>query len=687
MSDIHIATEKLAAPKAPKKPKELTIHGHTRIDPYFWLNERENPEVIKYLDQENAFTQQYFDELGDQENELFEELKGRVKPDDESVPYFSNGYFYYHRFEDGKEYAIYCRKKGDLKAAEEVLIDENKLAEGKSFCQVGSMVVSPDNKLLAFAIDTVGRRQFEVRVKNLGTGNVIGDSIKNVGTSLAWAANNQQLFYAAKDDSLRQYKIFRHSIGSPQIEDVEIFHEEDEAFHTYVYLSKSREYVMIGSSSTVSSEYQMIPSNNPEIEAKMVQDRERDLLYYPQHLGDELIIRTNHNALNFKLVRTALQATEKENWREILAHREDVLLEDVELFKNYMVIKERTNGLTHIRVFDLKNDLDYYVNFDEPSYVAYISVNREFNTKELRFGYTSMTTPISTYSHDMESRESTLLKRKEILGGYDQDKFQTERFWTTANDGTKVPVTVAYKKGLLKDGSNRCFITGYGSYGHSTDPIFSTARVSLLERGFVVALAHVRGGEDLGRQWYEDGKMLNKRNTFTDFIACSEELINQGYTSSEQLFAWGGSAGGLLMGAIMNLRPDLYKGIVAAVPFVDVVTTMLDESIPLTTGEYDEWGNPNDKEYYEYILSYSPYDNIEQKSYPALLITTGLHDSQVQYWEPAKWISKLRDLNQGSQPLLMYTNMDAGHGGSSGRFEAFRETAKSFAFILSLVEN
>jgi len=674
----------LKTPVANKVPKELTAHGDTRLDNYYWLNNRENPEVIAYLEAENAYTKEMTSHLETLQNDLFEEIKGRIKQQDQSVPYKYNGYFYITRFEEGKEYPIYSRKKENLDAPEEIMLNVNELAKDFSFYNVGSTSISPNNKILAYTEDTLSRRIYTIRFKNLETGAILEDVIPNCGGNAVWANDNQTVFYATKEQAtLRQFKVFRHKLGTPISEDVEIFHEKDNTFNCYIYKTKSEKYLVIGSSQTLSQEYQVLEADKPLGKFTMIQSRERNLEYSIDHFGDKFYIRTNLNAKNFRLMSTPETATTKDNWTEVIAHREDVLFEGFDIFKEYMVLSERKNGITQLRVRPWQGE-EHYIPFDEEAYVAGTSINPEFDAEVLRFVYTSLTIPFSTYDYNMRTKERTLLKREEVVGGYNPEEYQSERVYVAARDGMKIPMSIVYKKGFKKDGTQPLLLYGYGSYGASMDPYFTSSRLSLLDRGFAFAIAHIRGGEELGRAWYENGKLLNKKNTFTDFIDCAEFLVSSSYTNPEKLFAMGGSAGGLLMGAVVNMRPDLWKGIIAAVPFVDVVTTMQDETIPLTTFEYDEWGNPSDKAYYDYMKSYSPYDNIEAKEYPAMLVTTGLHDSQVQYWEPAKWVAKLREMKTDQEPLLLHTNMDAGHGGQSGRFRRYKETALEFAFLLDL---
>lgn len=672
-------------PVAERIEKKLTIHGHTRIDPYYWLNQRDNPKTIDYLNAENSYTKAMMKDTEEFQELLYKEIVGRIKQTDNSVPYKTNGYFYYTRYEEGKEYPIYCRKKGTLEAAEEVILDVNKMAEGHSYYHVADFSVSPDNKLLVFGVDTVSRRKYTLYFKNLETGEIFEDQVPNTTGGAEWADDNKTVFYSVRDDALRPYKVFRHRLGEAFASDKEIYYEADDTFRVGVFKTKSRKYLMIVSMSTLSSEYRYLEANDPAGEFKIVQPRQRDLEYHVAHFGDEFFIRTNWKAKNFRLMKTPVNKTGIAHWQEVIPHRDDTLLEGIEIFEDFLVVDERHNGLTELRIIEWKTGKEHNIDFGEQTYTAGISTNPEFESQWLRFSYSSLTTPYSTFDYNMKSKEKKLLKRQEVVGDFDPARYQAERLYAEAKDGTKVPISLVYKKGIQRDGNNPLLLYGYGSYGYSMEPYFSSVRLSLLDRGFVFAIAHIRGGQEMGRQWYEDGKLLKKMNTFTDFIACGEYLIKQKFTNKDKLFAMGGSAGGLLMGAVVNLRPDLFEGVLASVPFVDVVTTMLDDSIPLTTGEYDEWGNPNEKEYYDYMLSYSPYDNVEKKDYPAMLITTGLHDSQVQYWEPAKWVAKLRILKTDDNVLLLHTNMEAGHSGASGRFRRYREVALEYAFMLDLM--
>jgi oligopeptidase B len=669
-------------PIAEKQPKEFTNHGQQRIDNYYWLRERENPKVKEYVEAENAYTKSKMQHTESFQEKLYDEMKGRIKQTDESVPYKSNGYYYYTRYEEGSEYPIHCRKKDNMEAEEQIMLNVNEMAKGHSYYQVGSWAVSPDNTILAFSVDKVSRRKYDIYFKNLSTGEVYTDVIKTTSGGAVWANDNKTVFYNVKDDeTLREYKIMKHQLGTAVADDPVIYEENDDTFNTFVYKTKSKKYIILGVYSTLSSEMQYLDADQPDGTFKVFQPREKDHEYSVSHYGDKFYIRTNSEAKNFRLMECPVNATEKSNWTEVIAHREDVLLEGVEIFNEYMVIDERIKGLTNLRIKRWDDGSEHYLDFGEETYSAYVSTNMDFDTDIVRYGYSSLTTPNSTYDYNMTDRNKTLLKQQEVIGGYDPSDYQAERLYATAKDGVKVPISLVYKKGLEKNGSNPLLLYAYGSYGASMDPYFSSSRLTILDRGFVFAIAHIRGGEDMGRQWYEDGKLLKKKNTFTDFIACGEHLTNEKFTDAEHMFAMGGSAGGLLMGAIANINPGIWKGIVAQVPFVDVINTMLDESIPLTTGEYDEWGNPNVKEYYDYMLSYSPYDNVESKAYPSMLVTTGWHDSQVQYWEPAKWVAKLRDMKTDDNTLLLFTNMDAGHGGASGRFEYLKEIALEYAFM------
>jgi len=677
----------MEAPVAKKIPRELTIHGHTRIDHYYWLNDRENPEVIAYLEAENAYREHIMKGTEDLQKSLYEEMVGRIKQTDMSVPYLDNGFYYYVRYEEGREYPVYCRRKGSMDADEEVMLNVNEMAEGYDYYQVNGVNVSEDNRYVAYGVDTLSRRKYIIHIKDLVTGEILPDRIFITTGGSVWANDNATLFYTKKEDmTLRSYAIYKHRLGTDSSLDEPVYEENDETFRTHVFKTKSKEYIVIGNSSTLTDEYMFIEADEPGQSPVMFQPRIRGMEYSVAHHGDYFYILTNLDAKNFRLMKTPVGKTAIENWKEMIAHREDVLLQGIELFNDFLVVEERKEGLNRLRVIRWKDGSEHYIDMGETVYSAGTSVNPGFDTHLLRYSYSSLTTPNSVYDYDMNTREKTLLKRQEVLGDFDPDDYVSGRVYATAGDGRKIPISYVHRKDIQMDGSNPALLYGYGSYGATMDPTFNSARLSLLDRGFIYAIAHVRGSQVYGRSWYEEGKLLNKMNTFTDFNDCAEYLIEQNFTSPGKLFAMGGSAGGLLIGAVINLRPELYKGVIAAVPFVDVVTTMLDEDIPLTTSEYDEWGNPNEEEYYHYMLGYSPYDNVEAKDYPNMMVTTGLHDSQVQYWEPAKWVAKLREMKRDDNLLLMYCNMDTGHGGASGRFERYRETAMEYAFLLMLAE-
>lgn len=689
-------------PQADKIPHELVANGHVRNDEYYWMRlseeqrnaptpDAQTQKVVAHLNAENAYTETILAPVKQLREDLFNEMKGRIKETDLSVPYRENGYWYGSRFEAGKEYSVHTRRPSNGAPNEPIppaegegwsdLLDENKMAEGHDYFDLGDYEVSPDNTLCAYGVDTVSRRQYVLKFRDLSTGKDLPDVITNTDGSGAWA-DNTTFFYSRKDKTLRTYKIFRHKLGTEEKSDVEVYHEKDGAFSCDVYRSRSDKYVVIVTGSTLSSEEWLLPTTDPLGRFIVFQPREAEHEYSTQHVPGKFYILTNWNAKNFRLMECPEGKTGKENWKEVIAHRDDVLLEDVDLFKDHMVISERELGLVHLRVRKLSTGAEHQIAFNDPAYVAYSGTNPEWDSSVLRYGYTSLTTPGSVFQHDMNANTDVLLKQQEVVGGYDPGNYKSERVWATAKDGTRVPISLVYKAGTRIDGSAPVLLYGYGSYGSSMDPTFSSARLSLLDRGFVFALAHIRGGEELGRAWYDNGKMEHKVNTFTDFIACAEYLLANKYSDPKRLSCMGGSAGGLLIGAVVNMRPDLWNAAVAQVPFVDVVTTMLDSTIPLTTGEYDEWGDPNEKEAYDRMLSYSPYDNIKDAAYPAMLVTTGLHDSQVQYWEPAKWVARLRDHHKADAPILLHTNMDAGHGGASGRYERLKEVALEYAFLL-----
>lgn len=672
-------------PVAKKIPHEIVTHGHKRVDPYYWMNQRENPEVVAYLEAENAYLKAVMKDTEPLQEKLYNEIRSRIKESDESVPYPENGYVYYFRTVPGEEYSLFCRRMIGS-SDEEVMLDINAMAKGFAYYGVGGGAVSPDNKILAYSVDTVSRRNYTIYFKDLTSGDLLPDEIPMTTGSVVWGNDNKTIFYVVRNETtLRSEKIMRHILGTPVSEDNLVYFEEDETFSVNISKTKSGRFLVIESGSTLTTEFRILDANTPAGDFRVFQPRERGLEYEVDHAGEYFYIRTNLDAQNFRLMKAPLDRTFKENWVEVIPHREDVYLSGISLFKDFMAVQERENGLNQLRIVPWKGD-GHTITFEEEVYTVNIGVNREFNSTTLRFQYSSLTTPVSTYDYDMNSRERVLLKQEEVLGGFNPEDYETRRDYALASDGTRIPLSIVYKKGFVNDGSRPALLYGYGSYGYTQDPNFRIRILPLLDRGFVYVIAHIRGEQFYGRGWYEDGKLLNKMNTFTDFNAAAEHLIKEKYTSADKLFAKGGSAGGLLMGAVANLRPDLYKGVIANVPFVDVVTTMLDESIPLTTSEFDEWGNPKDEEYYHYMLSYSPYDNVEAKDYPAMLVTTGFHDSQVQYWEPAKWVAKLRDIKTDSNPLLLQINMDFGHGGASGRFQGIKDTALEYAFIFSLIE-
>lgn len=683
-------------PSVDKLPENLQAHGDTRVDNYYWMKlsdeqknaktpEEQTQKVLDYLNAENAYREKMMAHTDSFQLRLFEEIKGRIKQTDMSVPYKENGYFYITRYEEGKEYPIHSRKKETLEAPEEIMLNVNDLAEGHEYYAVGGRTVSLDNKILAYGEDAVSRRQYTVRFKNLTTGEMLSDVIPNTTGGVTWGNDNKTVFYTKKDEALRSFQIYRHTLGTPLASDKLIFHEKDESFSTFIYKTKSKKYLVIGSAATLSQEYQILEADNPTGTFRMFQPRERNLEHDISHYGDKWYIRTNKDAAeNFKIMTTPETATTKENWTDLEAYDKDIFTEGVEIFKDFMVISVRKDGITQLRIRPWSGEGEHYIKFDETSYTVGTSVNPDFETDELRLDYTSLTTPSTTYDYNVKTKSFSMLKQQEVVGDFNPKDYVSERQMVKAADGTMIPLSIVYKKGFKKDGTRPFLLYAYGSYGYSMDPYFSSVRLSLLDRGFGFAIAHIRGGQEMGRHWYENGKFLKKKNTFTDFINCGEYLVAEGYAAKDKLFANGGSAGGLLMGAVMNMKPELWRGVIAAVPFVDVVTTMLDESIPLTTGEFDEWGNPKDSIYYNYMKSYSPYDNVEAKAYPATLVTTGYWDSQVQYWEPAKWVAKLRELKTDKNPLLMYCNMDTGHGGASGRFKRYKEVAMEYAFLLDL---
>ena len=682
------AAEAQEAPRPERRPVELTTHGVTRVDEYYWLRDREDPAVLAHLEAENAWTEVRMAGTEELQARLYDEIVGRIPPEDDSAPVPFAGWWYQSRYEAGNEYPIHVRMHDSPDGAPQVLLDGNQRAEGHSYyaARVSPLGVSPDGRTLAVAEDTLGRRFYTIRFRDLQSGDWLSDEIHSVTPAMAWANDSRTLFYTKQDpETLRWYQVYRHRLGTDPSEDVLVFEEADETFTSWISRTKSGQFLLIGSSHTLATEYRYLDADTPDGEFLVILPRQRDHEYSVEHDGDNWLFKTNLDAKNFRLVRAPISDPRPELWEELVPARDDVLLEDFELFSDIIAVQERRDGLVHLRVLDLSGRPDHEIEFDESAYVAWLSTNLELDSPFVRFGYSSMTTPSSVYDYERDTRKRNLRKRDRVIGEFEPSDYVTERLYATARDGERVPISLVYRRDTGGDLSTRpLLLYGYGSYGASMDPFFSTSRLSLLDRGFVYAIAHVRGGEELGRRWYEDGKLLHKKNTFNDFIDSAEYLVESGRADPDRLFAMGGSAGGLLMGAIVNDRPDLWRGVIAAVPFVDVVTTMLDPTIPLTTSEYDEWGDPNDRVYFDYMLSYSPYDNVLDADYPALLVTTGLHDSQVQYWEPAKWVARLRDRNTGSEQVLLHVNMDAGHGGQSGRFRRFKETAMEYAFLVAL---
>ncbi len=685
----------VSPPDAEKQAEELTNLGDTRVDEYYWMKLSEeqrnsvNPDeqtvkVLDYLNAENEYREKVMGEELAMEDVLFDEMVGRIQQDDSSVPFFENGYWYYTRFEEGDDYAIYCRKKGSLDAAEEIMLNANEMGKSHEFFSVGNMAVSPDNHWLAFSVDTVGRRKYAGMFRNLETGEILNEKLP-LFSSGDWAEDSKTFIYTRIDnETLRSFEVYMHEVGTDAAQDLKKYTETDETYSIYLNKSKSGKYFFLNAGNTASADVKYLSTAVPRGEFVEFYPRTRGVEYSLDHYGSDFYVLTNEDAVNFQLFKTPVDQTEPRNWTTVIGHRPDVFLQNIELFKNYLVVSERKEGLVQLRVMNLQEGTEHYIEFDEEAYVAYVDINPEFNSQTLRFLYTSMTTPWTTYDYNMKTGERKIMKQEKVLGDFDPENYETHRIWATARDGVRVPISIVYRKGMVRDGKNPLLLYGYGSYGASMEPWFDSQKLSLLDRGWIWATAHIRGGSELGRQWYEDGRMYKKKNTFTDFIDCGEFLVSENYTSPEHLYAMGGSAGGLLMGAITNMRPDLWNGVVAQVPFVDVITTMLDESIPLTTFEYDEWGNPNLLEQYEYIKTYSPYDNVTDAEYPNMLVTTGLHDSQVQYWEPAKWVAKLRDHNKGDGKIFLYTDMEAGHGGASGRLNSLRDDARVFAFLLSI---
>ncbi|MFH0843009.1 MAG: S9 family peptidase [Bacteroidota bacterium] len=683
--------------KPPVAEKNPFVVFDNRTDNYYWMRlsdeqknaatpDEQTAKVLDYLNKENEYLKAELSHTEELQKILFDEITGRIKKDDESVPYFDNGYYYYNRFLEGKEYPVYFRKKGALDAPEELLLDVNKIAEGQKYCSVAGLTVSRDNKILSYGVDLVSRRRYTVYFLDLAAGQLLPDKIENTTGGTTWSADDKTVFYTTKDpQTLRSDRVMKHKLGTNAADDKEVFYEADETFSVYLSETKSRKYILISSSHTLASEVRYIDAAKPDSEFKVFEPRKMDHEYSIDHLGNTFYIYTNaDSAKNFKLMKTVEGLTSFDNWTEVIPHRNDVLLQGFELFDDFMVTNERINGLNNLRIINTGDQSEHYLDFGEEAYTAGININTEPDTEVLRYSYSSLTTPNSVFDYNMVTKEKKLLKQDEVLGGFDKNNYESKRIWATAGDGTKVPISIVYRKGFTRDGKSPLLLYGYGSYGSSMSASFNSAIISLLDRGFAYAIAHIRGGSEMGRYWYEDGKLFKKINTFTDFNDCAQFLVNEIYTSPDRLFAQGGSAGGLLMGAIVNMRSDLYKGIIAAVPFVDVVTTMLDETIPLTASEWDEWGDPRKKEYYDYMLSYSPYDQVIAMDYPNMMVTTGFWDSQVQYWEPAKWVAKLRDMKTDDNRLVLYCNMDVGHGGASGRFERYKVIAMQYAFIIDL---
>lgn len=685
------------APIAKKEAKELTAHGHTRVDNYFWMrlsddqknadsSDAQTTEVLNYLKAENVYSDEMLAHTKDLQEELYDEIVGRIKQTDQSVPTKVDGYWYYTRYEEGEDYAFYCRKAETMEADEEIMLNGPEMGNKHNYFSIAGRSVSTNNNLLAYGVDTISRRRYNIFFKDLSTGEMLPDVIENTTGGATWANDNKTVFYTRRDqETLRSYRIYKHVLGTDPAEDELVFEETDETFSCFVYKTKSKKFIMIGSSHTLSQEYRFLDADTPDGEWKVIQSRERGLEYGVSHYGDHFYIKTNLDAKNFRLMKTPTNASSKENWEEVIGNRDDVLFEGIEIFKDYLVVEERKDGLNQIRIIRWDDNSEHYMEFNDPAYSAGVGYNPEFDSKIMRFGYSSMTTPYTTSEYNLETKKTTVLKQQEVVSDtFTPDDYTSERIMVPARDGKLIPMSLVYKKGTPKDETAPLLLYAYGSYGNTIDAGFSSVRLSLLDRGFIYAIAHIRGSETLGREWYEDGKLLNKKNSFTDFIDCGQYLVDNDYTASSHLYAMGGSAGGLLMGGIMNMAPDLWDGVVAAVPFVDVVSTMQDETIPLTTFEWDEWGNPADKEYYEYMLSYSPYDQVESKNYPNTLVTTGYWDSQVQYWEPAKWVAKLRDMKTDDNALIMTCDMEAGHGGASGRLKRHKENALIYAFLLDL---
>jgi oligopeptidase B len=674
-------------PQVAKKPKPMEIHKDVRVDDYYWLNEKENPEVIQYLNDENTYFNDLTKGTAELQEELFQEMKSRLKEDDASVPVKKNGYFYYSRYEEGGQYPIHCRKKGSLENEEEIVFNVNEMAKDFSYYSLSSYQFSPNNRFVAYSVDTVSRRKYTIHIKDIETGELFSEKIENTSGPVVWANDNKTFFYTHKDpDDLRESKIRKHTLDSSAKEDIEIYYEADDIFNCYVSKSKSGKYIFINSYSTLTTENQYLNADTPHEDFTIFQKRTKGLEYHVKHsLGQFVILTNKDKASNYKIMTCSDDSTSKENWQTFIDHNKDTFIDDFIGTKNFIAIEERSNGLKKIRIVDLNKSTDFYINFDEETYDVSLSGNASFETETIRYNYNSFTTPNSVIDFDIKTKAKTIKKEQEVLGGkFKKENYLSKRVWATARDGKKVPISMVYHKDTVISKDTPFLLYAYGSYGITIPDYFSSVRLSLLDRGFVYATTHIRGSQYLGKEWYEDGKFFKKMNTFTDFIDSAKYLIENKYTSPEHLYAQGGSAGGLLMGAIVNLDSKLFNGVHAAVPFVDVMTTMLDDTLPLTTGEYEEWGNPNEKEAYEYMLSYSPYDNVTKKDYPNMLVTTGLHDSQVQYFEPAKWVAKLRDFKTDNNLLLLQTDMEVGHGGASGRFDGLKDKARDYSFFIGL---
>ncbi len=675
----------ITPPVAKIIPKADTLFGDVRIDNYFWLRERANPEVMEYLEAENRYTEAMMKSTEKLQEQLYQELRSRIKEIDLSVPDKMDDYYYYTRMEEGKQYPVYCRKKVSLDAGEEILLDQNALAVGHDYLEIGVNKISPDHRLFAFSVDTNGSEAYTLYVKDLNSGKLLEDEIPNTYYSVEWANDNQTVFYTVLDEAKRPYKVYRHTLGSEPKKDVLVYLEPDQAYEVYLEKTRSKEYLLIKLESETTSEVRYLKADNPTEEFKVIQPRQHQMEYSVDHHADEFFIVTNDNAKNFKLMKAPVQNPSQANWKEIIAPRDSVKIDGIDAFKNYLVVYERERGLKRIRIMNLTNSEDYYIDFPESVHTFEQGKNPDFNTNLLRFTYTSLVTPKSVFDYNMDNKIRLLKKEEEVLGGYDREFYQSERIFAKAGDGTMIPISLVCKKGMIKDGKNPLYLYGYGAYGLSSEPGFLSNYLSLLDRGFIYAIAHVRGGGEMGRYWYDDGKLLHKKNTFTDFVACAEHLITEKYTSQDKLIINGVSAGGLLIGAVTNMRPDLFQAVIANVPFVDVINTMLDPSLPLTVIEYEEWGNPNQKEYYEYMKSYSPYDNAKAKAYPHILITAGLNDPRVMYWEPTKWTAKLRAYKTDKNLLLFKTKMESGHFGATGRYDELKDVAFEYAFIFEVL--